>query len=54
MDSKRLLFCSLDAALVGGLARQVHREGHDVNDCIEAGSDGSFRRIEGRTETVGA
>jgi phosphoribosylamine--glycine ligase len=39
MDSKRFLFCSLDAALVGDLAWQVHREGHDVRYYIEAEGD---------------
>ena len=39
MESKRFLFCSLDAALVGDLAWQVHREGHDVQYYIEAESD---------------
>ncbi|MFB6109045.1 MAG: phosphoribosylamine--glycine ligase [Haloplanus sp.] len=33
------LFCSLDAALVGDLAWQVHREGHDVKYYIEAEGD---------------
>ena len=42
MDSKRFLFCSLDAALVGDLAWQVHREGHDVKYYIEAESDGEI------------
>ncbi|AUG46935.1 phosphoribosylamine--glycine ligase [Haloarcula taiwanensis] len=33
------LFCSLDAALVGDIAWQVAREGHDVKYYIEADSD---------------
>ncbi|WP_420182571.1 phosphoribosylamine--glycine ligase [Haloarcula sp. KBTZ06] len=33
------LFCSLDAALIGDIAWQVSREGHDVRYYIEAGSD---------------
>ncbi len=39
MDTKRFLFCSLDAALITDLAWQVHREGHDVKYYIEAESD---------------
>ena len=39
MESKCFLFCSLDAALAGDLAWQVHREGHDVRYYIEAESD---------------
>ena len=39
MESKHFLFCSLDAALIGDLAWQVHREGHDVRYYIEAESD---------------
>jgi len=39
MDAKNFLFCSLDAALIGDLAWQVHREGHDVKYYIEAESD---------------
>jgi phosphoribosylamine--glycine ligase len=39
MDAKNVLFCSLDAALIGDLAWQVHREGHDVKYYIEAESD---------------
>ncbi|WP_254821353.1 phosphoribosylamine--glycine ligase [Haloglomus halophilum] len=39
MDSRNFLFCSLDAALVGDLAWQVKREGHDVRYYIEAESD---------------
>jgi phosphoribosylamine--glycine ligase len=37
---RRFPFCLLDAALVGGLAWQVSREGHDVRYYIAAGSDG--------------
>ncbi|EMA21367.1 phosphoribosylglycinamide synthetase C domain-containing protein [Haloarcula amylolytica] len=33
------LFCSLDAALIGDVAWQVSREGHDVRYYIEADSD---------------
>ncbi len=39
MVSKRFLFVSADAALITGLAWQVHREGHDVKYYIEAESD---------------
>jgi phosphoribosylamine--glycine ligase len=39
MESKRFLFCSLDAALLADLAWQVHREGHEVKYYIEADSD---------------
>ncbi|WP_178915987.1 phosphoribosylamine--glycine ligase [Natronomonas gomsonensis] len=39
MDSKRFLFVSLDAALIGDVAWQVSREGHDVKYYIEAESD---------------
>ena len=39
MDSKRFLFCSLDAALISDVAWQVHREGHDVKYYIEAERD---------------
>jgi phosphoribosylamine--glycine ligase len=35
----RFLFCSLDAALIGDVARQVHEEGHDVRYYIEAEAD---------------
>ena len=38
-DTKRFLFCSLDAALITDLAWQIHREGHDVKYYIEAESD---------------
>jgi hypothetical protein len=39
MESKRFLFCSLDAALIGDLAWQVSKEGHDVRYYVEAESD---------------
>ncbi|NHN58588.1 MULTISPECIES: phosphoribosylamine--glycine ligase [Halorussus] len=39
MDSKRFLFVSADAALIGDLAWQIHGEGHDVKYYIEAESD---------------
>jgi hypothetical protein len=39
MDTRRFLFVSADAALITDLAWQVHREGHDVNYCIDAESD---------------
>ena len=39
MSTENFLFCSLDAALVGDLAWQVQREGHDVRYYIEAESD---------------
>lgn len=39
MDSKSFLFCSLDAALIGDLAWQIHREGHDVKYYIESDRD---------------
>jgi phosphoribosylamine--glycine ligase len=39
MESKRFLFCSLDAALIGDVAWQVSREGHEVKYYIEAESD---------------
>ncbi|WP_137285431.1 phosphoribosylamine--glycine ligase [Halorussus salinisoli] len=39
MDSKRFLFVSADAALIGDLAWQIHREGHDVKYYIDAESD---------------
>ena len=38
-DTKRFLFCSLDAALITDLAWQIHREGHDVKYYIEAEKD---------------
>ncbi|WP_255195294.1 phosphoribosylamine--glycine ligase [Halorarius litoreus] len=39
MDDKNFLFCSLDAALIGDIAWQVSKEGHDVKYYIEAESD---------------
>jgi len=39
MESHTFLFCSLDAALCGDLAWQVHREGHDVRYYVEAERD---------------
>ena len=39
MDTRQFLFVSADAALIGDLAWQVHREGHDVKYYIEAESD---------------
>lgn len=39
MDDQNFLFVSLDAALIGDLAWQVAREGHDVRYYIEAESD---------------
>ena len=39
MDAKHFLFVSADAALVGDLAWQVSKEGHDVRYYIEADSD---------------
>ena len=39
MDSTNFLFCSFDAALIGDLAWQIHREGHDVKYYIEAERD---------------
>lgn len=39
MDSRKFLFCSLDAALITDLAWQIHREGHDVKYYIEAEND---------------
>ncbi|WP_254535668.1 phosphoribosylglycinamide synthetase C domain-containing protein [Halomarina litorea] len=39
MDTKKFLFASLDAALIGDIAWQVHREGHDVKYYVEAESD---------------
>lgn len=39
MDSTNFLFCSLDAALIGDLAWQIHREGHDVKYYIETERD---------------
>ena len=39
MDTRRFLFVSLDAALIGDLAWQIRREGHEVRYYIEAESD---------------
>ena len=39
MEAKRFLFCSLDAALIGDIAWQVAREGHDVRYHVAAESD---------------
>ncbi len=39
MESKRFLFLSLDAALIGDLAWQVSKEGHEVKYYIEADGD---------------
>lgn len=39
MERKQFLFVSLDAALIGDIAWQVHREGHDVKYYIEAETD---------------
>jgi phosphoribosylamine--glycine ligase len=39
MESKRFLFCSLDAALITDIAWQVSKEGHEVKQYIEAESD---------------
>jgi phosphoribosylamine--glycine ligase len=39
MDSKRFLFVSLDAALIGDLAWQVHQEGHEARYYVEAEGD---------------
>ncbi|MFW5918679.1 MAG: phosphoribosylamine--glycine ligase [Halanaeroarchaeum sp.] len=39
MDAKRFLFLSLDAALVGDLAWQVRKEGHDVKYYVESDQD---------------
>ncbi|WP_435178740.1 phosphoribosylamine--glycine ligase [Halorussus sp. AFM4] len=39
MESKRFLFVSADAALIGDLAWQIHGEGHDVKYYIEAERD---------------
>ena len=38
-ESQHFLFLSLDAALIGDLAWQVAREGHDVRYYIEAEGD---------------
>lgn len=42
MERKNFLFLSLDAALIGDLAWQVSKEGHDVKYYIEAESDRDF------------
>lgn len=39
MDQRKFLFCSLDAALIGDVAWQVHEEGHAVKYYIEAAAD---------------
>jgi phosphoribosylamine--glycine ligase len=39
MTAHNFLFVSADAALIGDLAWQIHREGHDVRYYIEAESD---------------
>ncbi len=39
MDETRVLFCSLDAALIGDVARQVAEEGHSVRYYIESETD---------------
>ena len=39
MNTTRFLFVSADAALIGDLAWQIHREGHEVRYYIEAESD---------------
>jgi len=39
METRRFLFCSLDAALVADLAWQVRREGHEVKYYVEAEAD---------------
>ncbi|MFW6448157.1 MAG: phosphoribosylamine--glycine ligase [Halobacteriota archaeon] len=39
MERKRFLFCSLDSALIGDVARQVAEEGHEVRHYIEAPGD---------------
>jgi len=39
MEPHNFLFLSLDAALIGDVARQVHEEGHEVRYYIEAESD---------------
>ncbi|MFW6376709.1 MAG: phosphoribosylamine--glycine ligase [archaeon] len=36
MDSRRFLFCSLDSPLIGDLAWQIRKEGHEVRWYIEA------------------
>ena len=39
MDAANFLFCSLDAALITDVARQVFEEGHDVKYYVEAETD---------------
>ncbi|MFB6120479.1 MAG: phosphoribosylamine--glycine ligase [Halobacteriaceae archaeon] len=39
MESENFLFCSLDAALIGDVAWQVAREGHDVRYYVESETD---------------
>jgi len=39
MDTRRFLFVSMDAALIGDLAWQIRREGHEVKYYIEVESD---------------
>lgn len=39
MSDRNFLFCSIDAALIGDLAWQVHREGHSLRKYIEAEGD---------------
>ena len=39
MPTHNFLFCSLDAALIGDVARQVHNEGHAVRYYIEEPAD---------------
>jgi phosphoribosylamine--glycine ligase len=39
VDARRFLFVSMDAALIGDLAWQIRREGHEVKCYIEAESD---------------
>lgn len=39
MDGHRFLFVSMDAALIGDLARQIHRDGHAVKYYVAAESD---------------
>jgi phosphoribosylamine--glycine ligase len=42
MESRNFLFCSLDAALIGDVAWQVSKEGHEVKYYIAAESDGEI------------
>lgn len=41
-DGGSFLFCSLDATLVGDVAWQVSKEGHEVKYYIGAESDGEI------------